>query len=65
MSPVLVGVIGLAVFLALLFLGVPIALSMMIVGICGSMLLLRQPFSAFGMASETIVGTFSSYTSLK
>ena len=61
-SPVLVGVIGLAVFLALLFLGVPIALSMMIVGICGSMLLLRQPFSAFGMASETIVGTFASYT---
>ncbi len=61
-SAVLVGIIGLIIFLVLLFFGVPIALSMMIVGICGSMFLMRQPFSAFGMASDTIVGTFSSYT---
>ena len=61
-TPIIIGIIGLFVFLLLIFSGIPVALSMLIVGIFGSMFLLRQPMSAFGMASDTIYSTFTSYT---
>ena len=61
-TPIIIGIIGLFVFLILIFSGIPVALSMLIVGIFGSMFLLRQPMSAFGMASDTIYSTFTSYT---
>lgn len=61
-TPVLIGLIFLGIFLFLIFVGVPVALSMLICGIVGSMFLLRQPLSAFGMAADTVLGTFASYS---
>ncbi|MBQ8264563.1 MAG: TRAP transporter large permease [Oscillospiraceae bacterium] len=60
-TPLLVGIIGIIAFMVFIFLGIPVSLSMLIVGIFGSMCLLRQPMSAFSMASDTIYGTFTSY----
>lgn len=59
---VMIGLIGLAVFLLLIFLGVPVALSMLICGIGGMMFLVRNPLSAFVTASDTVLSTFTSYT---
>ena len=59
---VLIGLIGLGVFLLLIFLGVPVALSMLICGIVGPMFLLRNPFSSFVNAADTMLSTFTSYT---
>lgn len=59
---VLIGLIGLLVFLALIFLGVPVALSMLICGVVGPMFLLRNPFSSFVNAADTMLNTFTSYT---
>ncbi len=59
---IIIGLIGLAGFLVLIFSGIPVALSMLICGIVGSMFLLRTPMSAFGMASDSILANFTSYT---
>jgi tripartite ATP-independent transporter DctM subunit len=52
----------LAFFLFLLFLGVPVAISMIICGVAGSMLLLRTPMSAFTFLTTGIFSTFTSYS---
>jgi tripartite ATP-independent transporter DctM subunit len=59
---IIVGIIGLAAFLILIFSGVPVALSMLICGIVGSMFLLRNPMSAFGMATDSVLNSFTAYT---
>ena len=61
MSPELIGIIGLIVFLIMLALKVPIAVSMLSVGIIGFWVL-KGPNAAFSMAVSDVYATFSSYT---
>ncbi len=59
---VIVGLIGLAVFLTMLFLGVPVSISMMSCGFVGAAFLLRTPTSAFNLVADNVLSTFISYT---
>jgi len=61
-TSVMIGIIFLAVFLFLLFWGLPVAVTMMVCGVLGSMFLLRTPFSAFNFLSTSVVNTFTSYS---
>lgn len=61
MSPELIGLIGLLVFLAMLAFKVPIAVSMLSVGIIGFWAL-KGANAAFSMAVSDVYATFSSYT---
>ena len=62
MSTVMIGVLGLVAFIVLVFLGIPITVSMAIAGVGGCMFLLKTPQSAFDMLSSSIFGSFTSYT---
>jgi len=62
MSTVTIGVIGLAAFLVLVFLGVPVTISMITAAVGGAMFLLRTPASAFDMLSNSVFQSFSGYT---
>jgi len=61
-SGTVVGVIALAAFLILIFLGVPVTLSMMACGTVGAMFVLRTPLAAFSLLSDSIFASFTSYT---
>lgn len=62
MSNVVVGLIGLCVFLILLFLGMPVSISMMICGVGGLYFLMREPSGAFTTLTANVFSTLSSYT---
>ncbi len=61
MSPEVIGLIGIAVFLLLIFLKVPIAYAMMAVGLVGFGIIVDFK-AAFNMAATEIFGSFSSYS---
>lgn len=60
---VTVGLITLGAFFVLLFLGVPVTLSMFCCGVVGSMFLLRTPTAAIYFLSDSVFGTFTGYLS--
>lgn len=60
MSPVMIGVIGLIVFLILMFMGLPIPFSMLFVGVVG-LSILKNPGAAAQMMVGEITTQFSSY----
>jgi len=60
-EPAIIGLLGLIVFLIVMFMGVPVAFSMLLVGIAG-IAILRSPQAAFQMAGDDIFTTFASYT---
>jgi TRAP-type C4-dicarboxylate transport system permease large subunit len=57
----MIGVLALVLFLVLMFLGLPIAYSMLVTGIVG-MIFLRSPTAAFQVVSSDLFQSFSSYT---
>jgi tripartite ATP-independent transporter DctM subunit len=61
MSPLLIGVIGIAVFFMLLVLRMPIAFAMALVGFAGFSFLVSTS-AAFSMVAKEIFNTFSSYS---
>lgn len=61
MSTTAVGLIGLALFLILLFTGIPVCFAMLFLGFAGACIL-RSPVAAFNMVSDSFTSTFSSYT---
>src|SRR5690554_3015987 len=61
MSPELIGLIGIVIFLVLIFLKVPIAISMMFVGFAGFSVI-RSPDAAMNMISTNMYSSFSSYS---
>lgn len=61
MSLTAVGILGVLLFLAILFTGLPVSFSMFLAGIVG-IAVLRSPDAAFSMAAESITATFSSFT---
>ncbi len=61
MSPILIGILILVVFMIIIFHGVPVTISMMVCGVVGSMFLLRTPMSAFTLLSESVYGSFTNY----
>jgi tripartite ATP-independent transporter DctM subunit len=61
MSAGMIGIIGIAVFLLILFTGFPVSFSMFAVGIIG-IASLRNPSTAFSVTTDSIVSTFSSFT---
>lgn len=62
MSPIVIGLLGLLVFLILVFSGVPIVVSMMIAGVGGCCFLLRTVDNSLSMLISSVFGTFTSYT---
>ena len=60
MDPIIIGIIGLLLFLIVLFTGLPVAFSMMFVGVAG-IVLLRSPDAAFQVLTGDIIEQFSSY----
>jgi len=61
MSPELIGLIGVLVFLGLMCLRIPIAYAMLITGLAGFGILV-SPSAAYTMATTEIYSTFSSYS---
>lgn len=61
MTPELLGLIGIAVFLILIFLKIPIAIAMMATGLAGFSLIVSFK-GAFSMMAADIYSTFSSYS---
>lgn len=61
MSPELIGLIGVILFLLLIFLKIPIAYSMMAIGLVGFGLIVDFK-AAFSMIATDVFGTFSSYS---
>ena len=62
MSSITIGILIIILFLILIFEGVPVTVCMMGCGVIGSMFLLRTPLSAFSLLSDSVFGTFTSYT---
>ena len=62
LSNVAIGFIGLIAFLILLFLGMPVSISMMICGVGGLYFLMREPAGAFTTLTSNVFSTLSSYT---
>lgn len=61
MTPIMIGVIGLCVFLILMMLGLPIPFSMLFVGVVG-MAILKTPVAAAQIMVSEITTQFSSYS---
>jgi tripartite ATP-independent transporter DctM subunit len=61
MDPVIIGLIGLVVFLGLMFLGLPVAYSMMLVG-CAGVAIISTPGAAYQIIANDVYSNFSSYT---
>ncbi|MCF0140840.1 MAG: TRAP transporter large permease subunit, partial [Mogibacterium sp.] len=61
MSALTIGLIGIVIFFLLLLTGLPIAFSMMAVGVAG-MTVLRSSTAAFQTMADAFVSTFTSYT---
>lgn len=61
MDPAIIGIIGLILFLIVIFAGVPISYAMLIGGLWG-VCYLRSPIAAFDIVSKDILSTFSSFS---
>lgn len=61
MSPEIIGILGIIVFLVLIAIRIPISFSMLFVGIIG-FAVLKQPMVAFSMAAQELYTNFSSYS---
>lgn len=61
MDPIIIGVLGLIGFLVIMFLGLPVAYSMMLCG-CIGVAVLASPNAAFQVVANDVFGNFSSYT---
>ena len=61
MSPELIGLLGIIVFLILIAIKIPISFAMLTVGILGFSILV-SPAAAFSMASAEVYANFSSYS---
>ncbi len=61
MDPVITGLLGLLVFIVLLFLGMPVSYAMLFTGFWG-LCYLRSPSAAFDIVSKDIFSNFSSYS---
>jgi tripartite ATP-independent transporter DctM subunit len=60
-TTVIIGLIGLLIFMVMLFTGLPVSISMMLCGTVGCMFMLRTPMSAVHFLTEDILKTFTSY----
>ena len=56
-----VGIIVIAGFFVMIFIGVPVTISMMSCGVIGCMFLLRNPMSAVYVLSDSVLGSFTGY----
>jgi tripartite ATP-independent transporter DctM subunit len=61
MDPMVVGILSLVAFLILMFIGLPVAFSMLVTGVVG-LVVLRSPAAAFQVVSSDLFQNFSSYT---
>ncbi len=61
MTPIMLGILGLIVFLVLMFLGMPVPVSMALVGTVG-FAIIRTPAAALQMVIGEITSNFSKYT---
>jgi tripartite ATP-independent transporter DctM subunit len=61
MDPFTIGILCLIAFLALMFIGLPVAFSMLATGIIG-LIMLRSPTAAFQVVASDLFQNFSSYT---
>ena len=61
MSPILIGFLGIVVFMALIALRIPISFAMAMVGFVGLSILLTGPHAAFDMVTKDLYGSFSAY----
>jgi tripartite ATP-independent transporter DctM subunit len=61
MDLTILGIVGLIVFLAVMFLGLPVGFSMLFVGF-GGLLLLLPPAAVFQTVNDTIFSNFSDYS---
>lgn len=61
-TSVIIGLIGMAVFLVLMFIGVPVGFSMLGMAFIGNLFLMRTPSGAFSVLSDSFIGTFTNYT---
>jgi tripartite ATP-independent transporter DctM subunit len=57
-----IGIIALIVFLIMIFIGVPVTVSMMTCGTIGAIFVLRTPVAALSLLSDSVYQTFTSYT---
>jgi tripartite ATP-independent transporter DctM subunit len=57
----MIGLFGLAGFLIILFMGLPVAFSMMVSGVVGSIFLLHNSSAAVSLLSDAFVSTFTNY----
>jgi tripartite ATP-independent transporter DctM subunit len=60
-SASILGICGIIIFLIILFAGLPVSMSMLLIGFIG-ICILRSPSAAFNMVSDSFVSMFSSYT---
>lgn len=61
MNPAVIGLLGLATFMVMMFLGIPVSFSMLLTGFWG-LCILRSPEAAFNIVSKDIFSNFSSYS---
>jgi len=61
MSPIIIGILGLILFLIIIFTGMPVSFSMLFTGFWG-LCILRSPTAAFDIISKDVFTNFSSYT---
>lgn len=61
MDPMVIGLLCLAGFLALMFMGMPVAFSMMLTGVVG-LIFLRSPAAAFQVVASDLFQNFASYS---
>lgn len=61
MSPAIAGIIGIILFLIVVFFGVPISYAMLFTGFWG-LCFLRSPAAAFDIVAKDLLATFSSYS---
>ncbi|MEA4954520.1 MAG: TRAP transporter large permease [Pseudoflavonifractor sp.] len=60
-SPLLVGILGLIIFILFLFSGISVSFAMLTIGFLG-LVILRSPAAAFSMINDSFTSTFASYT---
>ncbi|NLK71606.1 MAG: TRAP transporter large permease [Clostridiales bacterium] len=61
MTPAIAGILGLLIFLIIMFLGMPVSYAMLLTGFWG-LCFLRSPAAAFNIISKDIFTNFSSYS---
>ena len=61
MSGITIGIIGIVVFMLLMFLGIPVAASMALCGVVGSYFFLHNWEACYTFFSQGVINTFTSY----